>query len=110
MIPRTLACVALLIAGTVGASAQDYRTEIMEHVVDRCYRATVHFHAMVRAPDSPNVTGEVELVQLLKAAPHTERLVAALTETVRGKDRAQRTNLYDIAFVNCFVSGSEDIL
>ena len=110
MIPRTLACVALLIAGTAGASAQDYRAEIMEHVVDRCYRATVHFHAMIRAPDSPNLAGEDELVRMLKAAPHTERLVAALTETVRGKDHEQRTNLYDIAFVNCFVSGSEDIL
>ena len=110
MIPRTLACVALLIAGTAGASAQDYRAEIMEHVVDRCYRATVHFHAMVRTPDSPNATGEDELVRILKAAPHTERLVAALTETVGGKDRAQRMNLYDIAFVNCFLGGSEDLL
>lgn len=110
MIPRTLACVALLVTGTAGASAQDYRAEIMEHVVDRCYRATVHFHAMVRTPDSPNATGEDELVQILKAAPHTERLVAALTETVGGKDRAQRMNLYDIAFVNCFLGGSEDLL
>ena len=110
MIPRTLACVALLVAGTTAASAQDYRAEITEHVVDRCYRATVHFHAMVRAPDAPNVVGEDELVRILKAAPHTERLAAELAETVRNKDRAQRMNLYDIAFVNCFLSGSEDLL
>ena len=110
MMLRTLACAALLVAGTAGASAQDHRAEIMEHVVDRCYRATVHFHAMVRAPGSPNVAGEDELVRILKDAPHTERLVAALAKTVQGKDRAQRTSLYDIAFVNCFVSGSEEIL
>ena len=110
MVPRTLACVALLLAGTAGASAQDYRAEIMEQVVDRCYRTTVGFHAMVRAPEHRNVAGEAELVQRLKAAPHTERLLAALTETVRGKDREQRKTLYDIAFVNCFVSGAEDLL
>ena len=29
MVPKTLACVALLLAGTAGASAQDYRAEIV---------------------------------------------------------------------------------
>ena len=106
---RVLACVALLVAGTAGASAQDYRTEIMEQVVDRCYRTTVRYHAMVRAPERRNVAAEAEMVQILEAAPHTERLIAALTETVQGKDRDQRQILYDIAFVNCFISGGEDL-
>lgn len=109
MIPRTLACVALLIAGTAGVSAQDYRAEIMEQVVDRCYRATVRYHAMVRDPGRRNVADEDAMVRILKAAPHTERLVTALTETIRGKGPEQRSNLYDIAFVNCFVSGSDDL-
>ena len=107
MVPKTLACVALLLAGTAGASAQDYRAEIVEQVIDRCYRTTVRYHAMVRAPDRRNVAAETAMVQRLKAAPHTERLLAALTETVRGKRREQRKILYDIAFVNCFVSGGE---
>ena len=107
---RTLACIVLLLAGTAGASAQDYRAEIMEQVIERCYRTTVRYHAMVRAPEHRNDAAETELVQILKAAPHTERLLAVLTETVRGKDRAQRKSLYDIAFVNCFVGGGEDLL
>ena len=109
MASKTLACVALLLAGTAGASEQAYRAEIMEHVIDRCYRATVRYHAMVRAPERRNVAAESEMVQRLKAASHTEHLITTLTETVQGTDREQRKILYDIAFVNCFVSGGEDI-
>ena len=109
MVPRTLACAALLLAGTASAFAQDYRAEIMEQVIDRCYRATIRYHVMVHTPGRRNVTAETGMFQILKAAPHTERLLAALTETVRGKDREQRKILYDIAFVNCFVRGSEDV-
>ena len=109
MVPRILVCSALLLAGAAGASAQDYRAEIMEQVVDRCYRTTVRYHAMVRAPEHRNDAAETELVRILKAAPHTERLIAALTETAQGKGREQRQTLYDIAFVNCFVSGGEDL-
>ena len=109
MVPKTLACAALLLAGTANTSAQDYRAEIMEQVIDRCYRATIRYHAMVRTPDRLNVAAETAMLRTLKAAPHTEHLLAALTETVRGKDREQRKILYDIAFVNCFVSGGEDL-
>ena len=66
MVPKTLACVALLLAGTAGASAQDYRAEIMEQVIDRCYRSTVRYHAMVRAPERRNVAAETEMVQIRK--------------------------------------------
>lgn len=109
MVRKTLACAALVLAGTAGASAQDHRAEIMEQVIDRCYRATVGYYAMVRAPERRNAAAETEMVRILKAAPHTERLLAALTETVRGKDSEQRKALYDIAVVNCFVSGGEDL-
>lgn len=109
MVPRTLACIALLLAGTASAPAQDYRAETIKQVIDRCYRTTVRYHAMVRAPERRNAAAEAEMVRRLKAAPHTERLIAALTETVRGKDHEQRKTLYDIAFVNCFVSGGEDL-
>lgn len=109
MVRETLVCAVLLLACAAGASAQDHRAEIMEQVIDRCYRATVSYYAMVRAPKRRNATAESEMVRILKDAPHTQHLLAALTETVRGKDSEQRRALYDIAFVNCFVSGGEDL-
>ena len=42
---------------------------------------------------------------LLKTAPHTEHLITALAETVKGHDAETRARLYDIAFVECFLSG-----
>ena len=92
MVHKMLAFGALLLVGAAGASAQDYRAEITEQVVDRCYRTTVRYHAMVRAPEHRNDAAEAELVQILKAAPHTERLIAALTETVQGRGARAAAN------------------
>ena len=47
--------------------------------------------------------------EALKAAPHTERLIGDLAETVRGLDAGERERLYDVAFVQCFVSGGEHL-
>ena len=49
------------------------------------------------------------MVEALKAAPHTERLIAGLAVTVRDLEPEERERLYDLAFVNCFVSGGESL-
>ena len=45
------------------------------------------------------------MLEELRRAEHTERLIASLAELVEGKDREQRSALYDIAYVECFLSG-----
>ena len=107
MMRPTLLLAALLAAASAGADG--LRAEILERVVDRCYTATVRYHALVRQPDGRNPAGEARLVEALESAPHTERLIASLAETVRGLDVDERARLYDIAFVNCFVSGGESL-
>lgn len=103
---------ALLLAALLAplaAGADALRAEIIERVVDRCYTATVRYHALVREPGTRNPAGEARLVEALKSAPHTERLIANLAETVRGLDTDERERLYDVAFVECFVSGGESL-
>ena len=46
------------------------------------------------------------MLEALKRAEHTDRFIASLTELVKGKDREERTRLYDIAHVECFLSGA----
>ena len=55
------------------------------------------------------LAAETRLVEALKAAPHTERLIGDLAETVCGLDAGERERLYDVAFVQCFVSGGEHL-
>ena len=107
MMRTTLLLASLL--GAAPAGADTLRAETIERVVDRCYTATVRYHALVRAPDERNRAGEARLVEALKAAPHTERLIAGLAETVRNLEPEEPERLYDIAFVNCFVSGCESL-
>lgn len=107
MIRATLLLASLLGAAATGADT--LRAEIIERVVDRCYMAAVRYYALVRTPDERNRAGEARLVEALKAAPHTEPLIAGLAETVRDLEPEERERLYDIAFVNCFVSGGESL-
>ena len=107
MKPKLLPLVALLAAGPAGA--EGLRAEIVERVVERCYAATVRYHALVRRPGHHDRAAEARLVEALKAAPHTERLIGDLAETVRGLDAGERERLYDVAFVQCFVSGGEHL-
>ena len=107
MKPKLLPLVTLLAAGPAGA--EGLRVEIVEWVVERCYEATVRYHALVRRPRQRDRVAEARLVEALKAAPHTGRLIADLAETVRGLDAGERERLYDVAFVQCFVSGGEHL-
>lgn len=108
---------ATLLVTTTSTQAQDYREEIMTEVVDRCYPATVRYRLLmarrtgrIDATDAELAALLPEMVKTLKAGPHTQRLVDALTEIVRGKERVDRKRLYDIAYVNCFVGGGESVL
>ena len=49
---------------------------------------------------------EAEMMDEFKCAAHAERLIAAVTEAVRGLDRKRSIGLYKIARFECFVSGA----
>ena len=96
---------AVLVTAAPVAKAEEHRDEIIARVVDRCYPATVRWR-LLEARRKGNVDlSEAEMIRTLKAAPHTERLITALAETVQGHDAQTRARLYDIAFVECFLSG-----
>ena len=99
---------AVLVAAAPVAKAEDHRAEIMARVVDRCYPATVRWRLLEARRKGNAGISEADMIRTirtLKAAPHTERLITALAETVRGHDAQTRARLYDIAFVECFLSG-----
>ena len=96
---------AVLVTAAPVAKAEDHRTEIMARVVDRCYPATVRWRLWEARRKGNAGFSEAEMIRSLKAAPHTEHLITALAETVRGHDAQTRARLYDIAFVECFLSG-----
>lgn len=95
----------LVTAGPV-AKAEEHRAEIMARVIDRCYPATVRWRILEARRKGYVDFSEAVMIRTLKAAPHTERLITALAETVRGHDAQTRARLYDIAFVECFLSGA----
>ena len=102
------AAIALLLSLAIAGNspAQGYRAEIESQVIDRCDRATARWrlHWARQTHDIP-ITDE-EIVRVLRDAPHTEPLIAALTKTVSGKPREARQALYDIAYVECFLAGA----
>ena len=103
-IPALLA--AALLAAAPIAKAQDYRAEIMAKVVDRCYAATIRYKLLVARKTHRIDIPEATILRSLKEEEHTERLIASLAEMVTGKDRSDRMRLYDIAYVECFLSGA----
>ena len=103
-----LAAIALLLSLAIAGNspAQGTRTEIEAEVIDRCYRATARWRLhLARQTHDISITEE-EIVRVLRDAPHTEPLIAALTKTVSGKPREARQALYDIAYVECFLEGA----
>ena len=97
---------AVLVTAAPVTKAEDHRAEIMARVVDRCYPATVRWRLLEARRQGNAGFSEAEMIRTLKAAPHTERLITGLAETVRGHDPETRARLYDIAFVECFLSGA----
>ena len=97
---------SLLIAtAPVSAESQNYRAEITEHVVDRCYNAAASFRlwfARRKGYEVPLTAAEI--VADLKRSAHTDTFVSNLVETVRGHDATTRMRLYDIAYVECFLA------
>ena len=102
--PTTFLLAALLIAAPV-AQAQDYREEIMAEVIDRCYPATIRYKLKEARRTQHIDISEAAMLEELKRAEHTERLIGSLAELVEGRDREERSRLYDIAYVQCFLSG-----
>ena len=97
---------AVLVTAAPVAKAEEHRAEITARVVDRCYPATVRWRLMEARRKGYVDFSEAEMIRTLKAAPHTERLITALAETVKGHDAQTRARLYDIAFVECFLRGA----
>lgn len=102
---HTMILSAVLVAAAPVAKAEDLRAEIMARVVDRCYPATVRWRVMEARRKGSVDLSETEMIHSLKTAPHTEHLITALAETVKGHDAETRARLYDIAFVECFLGG-----
>ena len=103
-IPTTFLLAALLIAAPV-AQAQDFREEIMAEVIDRCYPATIRYKLKEARRTQHIDISEAAMLEELKRAEHTERLIGSLAELVEGRGREERSRLYDIAYVQCFLSG-----
>ena len=96
---------ALTIA--VPVSAQDLTAEVSEHVIDRCYTASAHFRLWKARSDGYRVPLTASsVIAELKGAEHTQLFIEKLVETVQGQDRESRMRLYDIAFVECFLSSA----
>ena len=102
--PTTFLLAALLIAAPV-AQAQDYREDILAKVIDRCYPATIRYKLKVARRIQHIDISEAAMLEELKRADHTERLIGSLAALVDGRDREERFRLYDIAYVQCFLSG-----
>ena len=96
---------ALMIA--VPVSAQDLQAEVAKHVIDRCYTASAHFRLWKARSDGYQVPLTASaIVAELKRAEHTQPFIEKLVETVRGQQPESRMQLYDIAFVECFLSSA----
>ena len=100
---------AVAIAGVLAivppaSCAQPHRAEIEREVVDRCYRWTVAYRLHAAGVDGRHMK---RMVRELKEAEHTERLITSITEIVADMSPNKREAIYDIAAVECFVSGSD---
>ena len=96
---------ALMVAAPAGA--QDLPAEVAKHVIDRCYTATAHFRLWKARRDGYRVPLTAStIIAELKSAEHTQPFIEKLVETVQGQERESRMRLYDIAFVECFLSSA----
>ena len=108
MKPKLLPLVTLLAAGPAGRKGCGRKSSSgLSSAATRRRCATTRWCAP--RPGHQDRVAEAHLVEALKAAPHTERLIADLAETVRGLDAGERERLYDVAFVQCFVSSGEHL-
>ena len=91
-----LAAVALCVAVVSGARGQDYRSEIMQHVIDPCVMAAARGKA--RGNVSPRQLAE--LIKIMNRVQY-ERAVQMMIPTLYGKDWNQRQALYRWGRVKC---------
>jgi len=108
MEPKLLALVALRADGPSGAEG----LRAGNSSSGSSTAATRRRCAITRWRDGPehqDRAAGAHLVDALKAAPYTERLIADFTETVRGLRASGRERLCDVAFVLCFVSAGEHL-
>lgn len=100
---KAVAAIALVIAA-FAALAQPHRTEIESEVVERCARWTIAFRLHAEGVDM-RYAGT--MIHELNSAEHSERWMASVSELVKDKPRGERQKVYDVAAVECFLSGAE---
>ena len=101
------ALLMVLIANAPVAVAQDYRAEVAEMVVERCYRVVARYRIAVADWADPEVRlSESEVLAELYRADATERLVESIAQHVKGLPLEARKWAYNVAYVECFINGA----
>ena len=71
----------------------DYRAEILSYLMEPCMTASM-------AVNGAEATYE-EIMAAIFALPDFEDMVASVTDTVRGRGRSERLNVYDYGVEQC---------
>ena len=87
----------MVVCSTVSVLSQDYRTEIMRHVIDPCVMASAR-----RSAPGTGVSAEqmAELIKMMNRDAY-ERAVQQMIPALRGKSWSQRQALYDWGLQQC---------
>ena len=105
--PALSALLMVLIANAPAVFAQDYRAEVAEMVVERCYRVVARYRIAVADWADPEVRlSESEVIAELYRADETERLIESIAEHVKGLPLDARKWAYNVAYVECFINGA----
>ena len=96
-----------LVANVPGAIAQDYRAEVVEMVVERCYRVVARYRLVLARDEDPAIQlSESDVIAELYRGDDTERLIEAIAENVEGLPPQARKWAYDSAYVECFIGSA----
>ena len=105
--PALSALLVVLIANAPVAVAQDYRAEVAEMVVERCYRVVARYRiAVAKWADPADRLSESDVLAELYRADETERLIESIAGHVKGLPPEARKWAYDVAYVECFINGA----
>ena len=87
----------MVICSTASVQSQDYRTEVMQHVIDPCVMASAR-----RSAPGTGVSAEqmAELIKMMNRDAY-ERAVQQMIPALRGKSWAQRQALYKWGLQQC---------
>ncbi len=91
-----------LASGAAGAG-DDYRDEIIENVVDICFREIVFTSGLDEYMESDDALSLIKVLQ----DEDVEVMIDSVTTLVEGKPLSQRIKFYDVAVLVCLNSISE---